>query len=401
MQAANGPRDVVAGLRHWTIEEALPFWATTGFDFRRGGFHERLLMDGTPDVAAHKRLRVQARQIYVFSHAAALGWFPDGTAIALRAFDYMIDRAQSPDGLPGFVQLLSPDGSVSDATRDTYDHAFVVLACAWLAHASGDAQVRGVLDTTMDFIDAALAMSDGGFREAVPSRPGRRQNPHMHMFEAMLALHETHARADGLERAAVIAGLLEERFIDPATGLLCEHFTDTWEPQSGAAGTSVEPGHAAEWSWLLRRHERLAGLPRGRRASALLAGALGMACPRTGFLVDEADRLGTIRRDSRRCWPQTELAKAWMGEAEAGSEVASAVARASLRRLADHYVGRPFDAGWTDCFAADGTVACDTVPASTLYHVFAAAAEADRVLDRTTTFTKSAPPRRPARTLGG
>ena len=106
MQAAISSRDVVAGLRHWTIDEALPFWATRGFDFRRGGFHERMLFDGTPDLDADKRLRVQARQIYVFSHAAALGWFPDGTAIALRAFDYMIDRAQAPDGLPGFVQLL-------------------------------------------------------------------------------------------------------------------------------------------------------------------------------------------------------------------------------------------------------------------------------------------------------
>jgi len=308
------------------------------------------------------------------------GWFPDGVSVALRAFDFMMDRAQAPDGAGGFVQLLTPDGGVRDPTRDTYDHAFILLALAWLARACGDSQVMDALIATLDFVEERLALPDGTFRESWPERGGHRQNPHMHMFEAMLALHETVALPGALERAQTICDLLETHFIERESDTLCEHFSESWQPADGAAGRSREPGHAAEWTWLLRKHERLAHKPNGRRAAVLLEGAIRLACPNTGLLVDEVDRAGAIVRDTRRCWPQTELAKAWLAEAEIGRVGAAERARRVLVHLADDYVGRPLRGTWTDCFAADGAPACDHIPASTLYHLFCATAEAARVL---------------------
>src|SRR5207244_3745109 len=110
------------------------------------GVHERFRFDGRPDLDAIKRVRVQARQIYSYSHAALLGWDPDGTAFALELLDWMLAKARSPDGKPGFVHLLHPDGSVADPLRDTYDHMFILLSVGWLARASGDAQVRALVD---------------------------------------------------------------------------------------------------------------------------------------------------------------------------------------------------------------------------------------------------------------
>ena len=68
----------VARLRRWVVGQALPLWGEAGFDSTRGSFIERLTFGGAPLPSAPRRAMVQARQIYVFSHAALLGWRPQG-----------------------------------------------------------------------------------------------------------------------------------------------------------------------------------------------------------------------------------------------------------------------------------------------------------------------------------
>ena len=53
---------------------ALAYWAQNGCD-PRGGAYEHLFMDGTPDADHLRRVRVQARYVYVYAHAAHLGWY--------------------------------------------------------------------------------------------------------------------------------------------------------------------------------------------------------------------------------------------------------------------------------------------------------------------------------------
>jgi mannose/cellobiose epimerase-like protein (N-acyl-D-glucosamine 2-epimerase family) len=372
--------DIVGSLRQWAVTRALPLWANAGFDHQRGGFHEHLRPDGMPDRSAVRRLRVQARQIYVYAHAAALGWYPPGRDVAIAAVDQMVSMYRSPDGRPGYAHLLAPDGSIADALRDTYDHMFVLLGLTWAARASGDAQVRVLIDDMLAFLDEHLTAPDGSFVEGLPSSLPRRQNPHMHAFEAMLALHEAIAHPEAIGRARRLLDMFDSAFFDHESKTLGEYFTNDWEPVSGAAGDSIEPGHHAEWAWLLRRHERLTGTPWGVRPGELLQTALRFADPATGFLVDEGDRNGAVRRATRRTWPQTELAKAWLAEAEAGHPSAAENARIALAALAEHYLDRPFVGGWTDQFDAAGRPMTQDVPASTFYHVFCAIVEADRVI---------------------
>ncbi len=115
-------------LARWIKGVVLPYWAVEGYDAASGLFQERLFPDGRPDSAAVRRVRVQARQIYVYAHAAVIGWYPEGAALALRAYDRLVEVAQAPDGQGGFVHSVTPGGQVANRLRDAYDHAFLVLA---------------------------------------------------------------------------------------------------------------------------------------------------------------------------------------------------------------------------------------------------------------------------------
>ena len=98
-----------------------------------------------------------------------------------------------------------------------------------------------------------------------------------------------------------------------------------------------------------------------------------------GFVVDELLDDGRVHKPSRRCWPHTELIKAEAAAAETGDREAAARAARTIDRLLAVFLGRPVAGGWIDHVDATGAPIVDFMPASTLYHVFLAAAEADRV----------------------
>src|SRR6266481_1499316 len=179
--------DIVEVLKMLMIDHFLPLWSSEGWDQAAGGFVEKLDSKGRADRAAPRRVRVQARQIYCFAKAAELGWYPQGRDIALKGLEYLLAKAKSPDGRPGFVHLLDADGSTMNAARDTYDHAFVLLALSTVYQLSNDAQVRGEIESLLGFIDRDLRSPHGGFIEGIPAMMPRGQNPHMHMFEALIA----------------------------------------------------------------------------------------------------------------------------------------------------------------------------------------------------------------------
>ncbi len=150
----------------WMREEALPFWAENGRDVETGWFHERLDAAGKPESGATQRIRVQFRQIYTYSHAALLGWQKNGREIALQSFREVMKRAWAPDGQPGFVHLIRPDGAVENPLRDSYDHAFAVLALSWLKRVTANAEVGQALEDTLAFVDAHLTAEDGSLLKA-------------------------------------------------------------------------------------------------------------------------------------------------------------------------------------------------------------------------------------------
>ena len=114
--AADEAADIVARLKRRMIDDALPLWSTDGWDACGG----RLRRPAAPrtaraDTAAPRRVLVQARQIYCYAKAAQMGWYPEGRAIALKGLEHLLAKAKAPDGRPGYVHRLTPDGAVLDA----------------------------------------------------------------------------------------------------------------------------------------------------------------------------------------------------------------------------------------------------------------------------------------------
>lgn len=368
-------------IKTWLSDQALPLWAAAGVDREGGGFVERLHLDGRPDFAAVKRVRVQARQIYVYSHAHILGLWPNGAELAMRAFEFLMGQARLTDGC--FAHLLDRHGRIVDAKRDTYDHAFVLYGLAWLYRASREAKVARAIEETVRALDAALAHPEGeGYREDDKDSLPRRQNPHMHLLEAFLALHSATGDEHYLARASAIAELFRARFFDARAGVLREFFNADWSVALGDPGRTIEPGHHYEWAWLLHRLAQASGgVPAGEtQALAKFADAHGCEAA-TGLVYDEVWDDGRVKSATKRSWPQTEALKAELARAERAHKGITPKADKIVNNLFGYYLDQNVPGGWNDVVDAANLPIATHMPASTFYHVFLAFSEYLRIAD--------------------
>lgn len=371
-------RPALAALERWFIEAALPLWATSGFDEVHGRFEECLDTANRAIVDAPLRLMVQARQIHVFANAATRGWFSGADALASRAFETMCRAYHRRDGRDGWVFSLSRDGGVADPTRDLYAHAFVLLAISSYLKMSGDRSVVSLADETLAFVDGAMKAPAGGWLEAVPAPTGpRRQNPHMHLFEALLLLWTSSGERRYLERADQVLDLFMGHFFRQGDGVLLEYFDNDLAPAPGAEGSVVEPGHHYEWCWLLRTYQASGGTHAAiETLDALYRHALRYGSDREGFVVDEVTAAGKVRTPSRRLWPMAEAIRCNIAEAAAGRSGAADRAEAQARLLRARFLTP--SGGWTDRLDAEGRALVDRMPASSLYHLYGAVAASGR-----------------------
>lgn len=365
----------------WMFDQALPFWAVHGVDGARGGFIEQLTFDGRDAGVEFKRTRVACRQIYVFSHAAILGWSA-GNTLAEPGIDFLAHKAWQGQDL-GFAKLLTQDGEVLDPTSDLYDLAFVLFAFAWRHKAMKDAASRAWLHTTLDFIEARMRHPSGlGFWHELPPQGWRLQNPHMHLTEACLAAHQATGEARFGDAARRLVDLFRTKLFDIKTGTLAEYFADDWSRAPGDDGRIVEPGHLLEWVWILNAARKQLGMDTAgeMRAAARFAEAHGIDRA-TGAIYNAVRDDGVALDRGSRTWPNTERLKAAVALYELDGVNPTPIIEQTSQLLLSRYLGVQPAGLWMDAFDADGAPAAQTVPASTLYHVFLAFAEVLRISD--------------------
>ncbi|MCI1243585.1 MAG: AGE family epimerase/isomerase [Acetobacter fabarum] len=363
----------------WLAHQALPLWSSAGYDPTRHLYHERLAFDATPLPLPHLRLMVQARQIATFCQARLDGVF-NAADNALHALATVQARYWQADGQPGWVFAIGPDGRPSSTVRDLYAHAFILFAYAWAYRLSGEPALLAVAQKTVLEVEGIFHAPHGGFADAVPAPDAtRRQNPHMHLLEAYLALFEATADQFYLDRAQSLVALARERFISPRSGLLLEFFGPDWTPCHAYGQNPVEPGHLFEWAWLLGTYTRLNPTDKAGTALRHVAEHLYQSGRRHGvthqLVRDGMMDDGTLTQTGTRIWPQTELLRLLAcRQAEGGRTAEDSRLQTDLTRLffAD-FAPAHLHGGWIDRRGPDGTPAVDHMPASSLYHIYGAA----------------------------
>ncbi|WP_244884536.1 AGE family epimerase/isomerase [Marinagarivorans algicola] len=368
---------ITASLRfqRWMTNEALPLWMSRGIVPHKQCHYERLKANGEPDLETNTRVRVQARQAFAFASAYRRGWAPEGRSLAVQLCEFIEKNARHPHASGGYVHLMDSEWNIADYKQDLYDHAFYLLAFAWLYTITGDAIYLDRAESLQRWLDDSFASPVGGWREGDYEVGARRQNPHMHLFESYMSLYEATEQAHWLARAGEIFALFQTRFFDAEHRVLREFFDDNWQPHPDA-GNIIEPGHMVEWVWLLHWYGRLSGRNVSIWADALYEKAYQIGFASSGLMFDDMNIDGSARGSTKRSWPMTEVIKANIAQAKAGHKDGEERAAEAIDLLFTYYLDCAKVAGsWVDQRGANDEVVNDFAPASTLYHLMVACTE--------------------------
>lgn len=343
--------------KSWLETDALPLWSGIGVDHHTRTVWEALDHRGQPCRDMNRHLRVQVRQAFSFARSGQ----PDLIVLAHDLFRFSMQRGFEPE-TGNLVTLLDPNLRIISAPHDLYDMAFMLLAAAALIEAGCD------IGPDLAKLDAALARlkADRGWHEnAVRSLP-RRQNPHMHLFEATTALYRVTGQKQYLNIAQECLGLFRDVFLQ-VDGQVFETFGAEWTGVADQQQT-VEPGHMAEWIYLLDQYEQATNIACGIDLNFLALAVLGRRDP-AGALPDSSQPAA----DTRRTWPQTELLKSMLVMQARGWDLPKdAAPNGIMNMLQRDYLTTNVPGGWYDKCNLSGTLLSDTMPASTLYHIVVA-----------------------------
>ena len=356
-------------LRDWMFDDAFPLWAGAGMH-ASGASWEALDFDGEPVPSDTVRVRVQARQLFVFALASRLGWQPETCARLIESlFGVLVDGCRRHDGLFGKVYNLGT-GELVDDTFSLYDTAFAILGFAAARNVLGSAKADAAIQSLLASLEQHVAHKNGGFLEEVPAPSDRLQNPHMHLFESFLALRDA-GYDDGMDdRLQRLSGFISNQFFDRRLDIVHER-----RPGDLSRDASFEPGHSMEWIWLLAWQARAEGTPIDPIVPGLYRRARA-SLNRSGYACMEASIDGARPDPSCRLWAQAETLKAYLSMAVvspgADRQMFVDSAAAICRGIDRDWLSPAAAGGWYDHLDESGRLIAADMPASTGYHLFGA-----------------------------
>lgn len=303
-------------LSNFVRNTCVPKWYAVFSDCVHGGFHERLDENFQPLPLGYKRLITQCRQLYIYTHA------DQGSGRYLSKlqgkYEFIRDHYLNRE-TGGWAFSVAEDGSPADPSLDLYAQAFLILSLSLYAKKSGNQEAARLSAATLALIDKHFRI-DGhpGFYEALnadltPKDAMRRQNPHMHLFEACLFAYDMSRDQAYLDMAHELYGLFTKYFFDQKSGTLGEFFNDDLSPHK-TDGHRVEAGHHFEWVWLLDYYRRFAPENAEEAFSYMEKlydwGVSEGYDPIYGGIFDQTNRQGKMLKTSKRIWPLCEAIKA-------------------------------------------------------------------------------------------
>ncbi|WP_290815280.1 AGE family epimerase/isomerase [Ferrovibrio sp.] len=372
-------------VRHVFVDMA-GLWLDHGWDAAGSHNIERLqAADLAPVLVGYRRSMAVARQLFFFSQAWRITGNEKYAARAHALYADLTGRFWDHQHHGWFFSLKTGADAQApaDPRKDAYGHAFAIFALAEYGAIFGKSAALDWSQRTLVAMKQHLLLPQGWYAQSA-SRDWRErdmaleQNPHMHLLEALLALHaatrDSAISQEGVLRDAgdIVLLFMQRLRADDGTRVL-EHFDAAGRPD-GENGRIVEPGHSYEWAGLLLDYAAASGETQYRQiAMPLLAWAdMHGVDPQHGGIYDQLDTESRVVSDRKRIWPMTECVKLQAMRAIAMAEPA---AYAALDRriafLAQHYLTP--GGGWREFLRRDLSPDSDYLPATTPYHIATAA----------------------------
>jgi len=199
----------------------------------------------------------QSRLLYNFARGYAHTGDPAYRQAVQAGAEFMLQHFRDSE-FGGWFYAVDAGGSIRDAKKDSYGHAFVIFGMAHAHAATGDARfLQAALDTwemfRQHFFDAEGGVYLTMTRDFRDTSEYKSQNPLMHLFEALLALTQRPGQAKFRQEAEKVANFVLQHLRRPGAGFLPEVYDSAWRDLPEAQGGRIDIGHAFEWAFLLAK----------------------------------------------------------------------------------------------------------------------------------------------------
>jgi mannose/cellobiose epimerase-like protein (N-acyl-D-glucosamine 2-epimerase family) len=290
-----------------------------GAAFRPNGFFAVSLdRQWRPVGTQNGTLVSQGRQIFVMAAGYELTHDPACLDALKRGADFLLANFRDTErGL--FFYSTTPEGKVLDENKDSYGMAFTIFALSHAARVTKDARyAKAALETWAQM--KAHLRDEAGFIKPRTDRNYTKvigqnsQNPMMHLFEALLALHDATGSKEVLKDAQAHADAIFTRLFDKGAGRLPELYDGNWKPSPPEQRGYIELGHQFEWAFLLS-HAVEKGFPKRYLAigESLLNYGMKVAYDKEeGGIFSRGDYQGNAVRGPKGWWEQCESLRAMM-----------------------------------------------------------------------------------------
>ena len=260
----------------------------------------------------------QNRQIFVMGAGYELTHDPAYLDAMKRGADFLLEHFRDKEQ-DLFFSRVSPEGAVIDRSKDSYGLAFTILGLSHAARITKDKRYAAAALETWAQMKEHLREPSGFFRPKTDRGYTRTtsentQNPMMHLFEALLALHDATGSPAVLRDAQEHADRIFSRLFQEQEGRLPEFYDAEWKPAAAEKGGHIELGHQFEWAFLLS-HAVEKGLP---NRYLVIAGRLldyGMKVAydaEEGGIFTQGDYDNRAVRGPKGWWEQCEFLRALM-----------------------------------------------------------------------------------------
>lgn len=304
----------------------LSWWETSMVDYENGGFYGRRDAHNRLHPQSDKGVILNTRLLWSFSMMTRVYGRSSYSALAHRAYDYLLKYFRDKD-YGGLFWLLEARGRVVADKKQVYAQAFGIYSLTEYYRVTFDRKVLNWAIEIFELLDHhSRDPINGGYLEAFSRdwnllsdlrlsnkdrNEAKTMNTHLHILEAYTNLYRVAPSELLRSRIQELIELFLTRFITPETHHLTLFFTETWERRS----EEVSYGHDIEASWLMCEAAEVLGdkalFDRCSKVAIKMVEAALEGQDEDGGIFNEGSPIGFTNTD-KDWWPQLEGMVGWI-----------------------------------------------------------------------------------------